>query len=86
VRQGVARNPPDIPGLQEAARRKPGRRNVTSDLPDIRLYNTARSELAITKARPEPDLILPEAALCKAAKATRRVNALSPVGTEPAGQ
>jgi hypothetical protein len=86
VRQGVARNPPDIPGLREAARRKPGRRDVASDLPDIRLYNTARSEPAITKARPKPDLILPEAALYKAAKATQRVNASSPVGTEPAGQ
>jgi hypothetical protein len=74
------------PGLREAARRVPSRHNVASDSPDIRLHEAARSELAITKARPEPDFILPEAALCKAAKATRRVNALSPVGTEPAGQ
>jgi hypothetical protein len=73
------------PGLREAARRVPGRHDVASDSLDIRLREAARSELAITKARPKPKSILPEAALCKAAKATRRVNALSPVGTEPIG-
>jgi hypothetical protein len=74
------------PGLRQAARRVPGRHDVASDSLDIRLREAARSELAIVKAGPKPNFILPEAALCEAAKATRRVNALSPVGTEPAGQ
>jgi hypothetical protein len=64
----------------------PGRHDIASDSLDIRLREAARSEPAIIKARPEPNFILPEAALCEAVKATRRVNALSPVGTEPAGQ
>jgi hypothetical protein len=74
------------PGLREAARRVPGRHDVASDSLDIRLREAARSEPAIAKARPEPNFILPEAALCEAAKATRRVNASSPAGTEPVGQ
>ena len=86
VRQEVARSTPEIPGLREAARRKLGRHDVASDSLDIRLREAARSEPAITKAGPEPDFILPEAALCEAARATRRVNALSPIGVKPIGQ
>ena len=86
VRQEVARSTPEIPGLREAARRKPGRHNVASDSLDIRLREAARSEPAIAKAGPESDFILPEAALCEAARATRRVNALSPIGVKPIGQ
>jgi hypothetical protein len=73
------------PSLHNVARRGPVRHGVARNSPDIRLCNTARSKPANAKARPN-DFILPEAELCKAAKATRRVNALSPVGTEPAGQ
>jgi Mg-chelatase subunit ChlI len=86
VRQEVARSTPEIPGLREAARRKPGRHDVASDSLDIRLREAARSEPAIAKAGPESDFILPEAALCEAARATRRVNALSPIGVKPIGQ
>jgi hypothetical protein len=42
-----------FPGLRKAARRGPGRRGVVRDSPTIWLCNTARSELAIAKARPE---------------------------------
>ena len=51
------------------------------------LYNIARrgSKPAITRARPKHDFILPEAELCEAARATRRVNALSPIGVKPIG-
>jgi hypothetical protein len=42
-----------FPGLCKAARRGPGRQGVVRDSPTIWLCNTARSELAIAKARPE---------------------------------
>ena len=51
------------------------------------LYDIARrgSKPAIARARPKHDFILPEAELCQAARATRRVNALSPIGVKPIG-
>ena len=43
------------------------------------LYRTARPELELRVARPEPDNSLLEAELCDVARATRRVNAQSPL-------
>src|SRR5438045_3576290 len=44
-----------------------------------RLYRTARPELELSVARPEPIISLPEAELCDTARATWKVNARSPL-------
>src|SRR5436189_2437025 len=43
------------------------------------LYRTARPELELSVARPEPIISLPEAELCDIARVTRKVNAQSPL-------
>ncbi len=63
--------------LCEAA--KPGLHKVTRPEFEPELCDTARPELDIKVARPELRSNLPEAELCEAARATRRVNALSPL-------
>ena len=54
--------------------------------PSLRDVARRGSKPAIARARPKHDFILPEAELCQAARATRRVNALSPIGAKPIGQ
>src|SRR5436189_1329003 len=44
-----------------------------------RLYRTARPELELSVARPEPIISLPEAELCDTARVTWKVNARSPL-------
>src|SRR5436190_5681491 len=61
----------EVVGPESCMTNRPEREN--------RLYRTARPELELSVARPEPIISLPEAELCDTARATRKVNAQSPL-------